>query len=304
MTQTNSLGNQDGFLRDIFSASVLSVVASAIIGFLKSTYLFASSADHILQAVANLVIVIVTIVLIRRNHSRYQLVVILTVFAVLLIVGNLLIAWIALGQPTVYFVIDDSDNMGTDVQLVAQYVRNSIREYDDQAYAGLTVFGRNAITPPASSESCDSISQWIELRPKGEIASDLDRELSSLQNSVGQGRGNLQNAIIYAIDQLIGRRVIANIVVITSTYDNRCENFSRRKADEHAEQVGVTYELTILTVGSIPDFDAVRYDRCADRYEHVGDDYERIETAVSFFGQTRTFPYGRLYNQEPTIDIC
>jgi len=169
-------------------------------------------------------------------------------FVFLIIVALFFAFWLK-GQTihqTDYFVLDISENTtGSFQELKAKLglilTTESIPNNND---IGLVVFGGET----KGNSGCSDIEELIPPSPKEESTPVVSAVIDSLENIKMSGPGNIQGAVLFALNKLKGRPGIQRIVLITSAVDERCNRLNRNALDKFAEENNINFELFAITV--------------------------------------------------------
>ena len=217
-----------------------------------------------------LLITILLMVYLLRRQATSKLRLFFTSFITIVVIaisGTYLYQIFFLEQRTVYFVIDASENMNV-LPTVATEIKLRVASVPERLNVGLAVYGSQL----GVDLGCDDFTQLVEPAPKSDSQTEIDRtsDLLSLRATRGVGVGGLHEAVLASVRALTQYNGVHQIVVITTSLDERCAPLNQSEVFELAQEVGVELELIVVSIGAIPPQDALKYDAYATRYIPIG----------------------------------
>jgi hypothetical protein len=170
-------------------------------------------------------------------------------------------------QRTVYLMIDASENMQGLLEEMAPRIQLTTMSIPDRFSLGMAVFGGGL----SGQTGCNDTTQLVPPALKSESAAQIDQAIHSLVELPPIGEGSLQNAALYALEQLQGRKGVQQIFLITSGIDSRCDDLDRDELNAFAAQKDIEYELVVITIGDVSDTEQQILERFSyGRYINAG----------------------------------
>jgi hypothetical protein len=170
---------------------------------------------------------------------------------IVLMFGALVGAFWVKGQATTrqtdYYIFDASENTGELSQQVRAKLNLSLTtdSIPNNKDVGLAVFGGGT----RGNYGCNDIEELVSPSPKEKSVLEINAVVDSLVNIPPSGPGNIQGALLFALEKLKSRHDIPRIVLITSGIDERCALLDRNELDKFSQENNMRFELVILTVG-------------------------------------------------------
>ncbi len=178
------------------------------------------------------------------------LIVSMITFTVIVLIGYF--AWAAFHeQRTVYFLIDASENMSGKLQDVSPMVKLKSMQVPDQVEVGLSIYGGGL----SDEYGCADVVQLIKPSPKQSGSLDISKAVDLITQLKPQNYGGLQNAVLKTIDDLVGRKGLQLIVVVTSGVDRRCASLDNKIVYQEAAKKNIDFVLQVATAGDVTDDD-------------------------------------------------
>lgn len=167
---------------------------------------------------------------------------------------------------TAYLIIDRSSTMAGTVQGFEPAVHLTMDSISDDLDLGMAVFGGGI----SGTTGCSDHVQLVKPGPRDINKLEIDKQIERLANFQTQGPGPAQSALLQAVTQdLVGREETQQIVLITSGRNTTCGTIDRSLLDFAGREKGVTFSLSITTIG--PQDPAVEeaLKHMADRYVNL-----------------------------------
>ena len=218
-----------------------------------------------LLAIFSLLALIVFLIFLRHNKSWG-----LAGTMALLIIGilSLIFGQKAAPRGGAYIIFDYSTNMqgvlrGTKV---GSLISVAAAQVPDNTDVGLMMSGDPIV---GDENECYRAKQIQPIAPKSEGLTNIEKSVAYLDDFSPQGPGNIENAILQAINNLAGRKDVQEIIVITSGLDETCEPLNRNILDIAAGVKDVKYSIIILAVGEQSEATTQKLSHFAHKYREV-----------------------------------
>lgn len=149
-------------------------------------------------------------------------------------------------RPIDYYILDASEFTGDLSPQVMAKLKLSLRidSIPNNKDVGLAVFGgetRGVI-------GCNDIEELVTPSPKERSVSEINDVIDLLINFKPSGPGNIQGAILFALEKLKTSPGTPRIVLITSGIDERCGPLDRSALDKFAQENNMSFELVPYAV--------------------------------------------------------
>lgn len=280
------LEQQPEYVKGFVFFALFELIITGIL-LLAVRWIFPEARDETRNIIVGAIQMVIAILWIyRETHvNRFRRPAIILIAIVVGVVITVLL-WVTVEQRTMYFVVDASSNMSGHIGEIKRVELETISAVGKNAF-GLMVFGGGL----SGKVGCNDIKYLVEPSPDERSLEDISTALRALTDLQPTGFGGLQNAVMAAIELLKDRKGLHQIFVITSGYDDRCEDLDRADVDELAGRLGVRYELIVVTIGALSEAERVIFDGYADRHMNTVDALD-VKQAIQDVVRSAPLPYG------------
>lgn len=150
-----------------------------------------------------------------------------------------------------YLIIDSSQNLGNRLREAGLKAKLTTISFPERSEVGMAVYGSGL----SGNLGCNDIVQLVSPSTKQDGVPQISQAIDLLTEIKTNGYGGMQNALLYAFDELSDYRGKKKIVIMTSGIDSRCGKLNRVELNQIAHDKGVDYELAVIPVGNLSDED-------------------------------------------------
>ncbi len=200
----------------------------------------------------------------KLESRKWSITIAVSVTLILVLTASYFMLSAFLEQRTVYFIVDTSASTQDVSREIFNRVNLGIEQIPDNVNVGLAVFGGSI----GGQSGCNDITEIVKPAPKKESVPRINQAISKLSDITPSGNNILQNAVIYALSRLAGRKGVQQIFVITSSLDSICGIPDRKFIDNIALLNKTDFELIVVSVGVLGD-DRSTLTAFADRYINI-----------------------------------
>lgn len=269
--------------------AVIGIVVAGIVAAIDLTFLpiFRESDKAFVHIFVALAVLLVFLAIWFAKNLTYRLVI---AFSTVVILGlALAFRSVFIEQRTVYFIIDASEGMRGQIVNVNPILYINTQTVPRRADIGLILVGSGL----QGNRGCTDFIE-IEPAPREENVPLVQEVSSHLESVPLNGYGNLQGAVLYALEHLVGRRGPHQIIIITSQVDDRCGQLDRAAVDHIIEASHMMVEIILVPVGEVSEEDLGQLNAFANRVI-VAVDPVSVPGIVQEILTAPTFPYGHYY---------
>lgn len=287
---------EKSYLPDI----LINIVAAAIYGILVPilTKLFQpilpTNAFPIIEIIVAFLVLggVATILILRDRRWTRTRILLSLVTPVGIFIAVLVISPLLRQSTTIYFIADMSDNVrGISADILPRLIvkANTVAAKDE---VGFAVFGGGQ----GDKSGCEDTAVLVPPAPKDDSVQTIETVVEYLEKLPAYGMGGLQNAILTTMHALAGRQNPIKIVVFTTHFDYRCDMLDRNAITKLADELGLRYQIEIVTVGAMSEQDEILFKSYAHVY-HNAPTVADLPPIVAEIIQSQPMPYGPYDNR-------